>query len=67
MKDYFWTVEFEQRGSPRIHSLWCVEDTQDIKVTVLGCSDLLFLTLLKCNKCIKSFTFKKYFLQFDKR
>ena len=39
MKDYFWTVEFEQRGSPHIHSLWCVEDTQNIKGTVLGCSD----------------------------
>ena len=27
----FWRVEFQQRGSPHIHSLWWVEDAPDIK------------------------------------
>ena len=35
IKDYFWRVEFQQRGSPHIHSLWWVEDAPDIK-TVEG-------------------------------
>ena len=35
IKDYFWRVEYQQRGSPHIHSLWWVEDAPDIK-TVEG-------------------------------
>ena len=31
IKDYFWRVEFQQRGSPHIHSLWLVKDAPDIK------------------------------------
>ena len=32
VKDYFWRVDFQQRGSPHIHSLWWVENAPDIKM-----------------------------------
>ena len=31
IKDYFWRVEFQQRGSPHIHSLWWVEDAPTVE------------------------------------
>ena len=33
--DYFWRVEFQQRGSPHIHSLWWVKDAPNLR-TVEG-------------------------------
>ena len=33
--DYFWRVEFQQRGSPHIHSLWWVRDAPNLR-TVEG-------------------------------
>ena len=30
IKDYFWRFEFQQRGSPYIHSLWWVEDVKTV-------------------------------------
>ena len=30
--DYFWRVEFQQRGSPHVHSLWWVKGTPKLKV-----------------------------------
>lgn len=28
--DYFWKVEFQLRGSPRLHSVWWVENAPDL-------------------------------------
>ena len=33
--DYFWRVEFQQKGSPHIHSLWWVKDAPNLR-TVEG-------------------------------
>ena len=29
--DFFWRVEFQQRGSPHIHSLWLVKDAPNLQ------------------------------------
>ena len=31
--DFFWRVEFQQRGSPHIHSLWWVKDAPNLDTT----------------------------------
>ena len=31
--DFFWRVEFQQRGSPHIHSLWWVKDAPNLDIT----------------------------------